>query len=131
MKVFVDTSIFFKWLYGFKKYWRLDFVKKMQQKYNFIISGYVINEILDNKHKLWKNLTDKDIFSILKRIFEKYKIQHFLWELVPENSDFFDYVNDPKDTQILYDAISAGSDILLTDNLKDFKIAEIQQKFNY
>jgi hypothetical protein len=47
-----------------------------------------------------------------------------------EDSNFSNYVNDPKDTQILYDAISAGSDILLTDNLKDFKIDEIQQKFN-
>ena len=61
---------------------------------------------------------------------KKYKIQYFLWELVPENSEFFNYVNDLKDTQILYDAILSKSDILLTDNLKDFKIDEIQQKFN-
>ena len=71
MNVFVDTSVFFKWVYWFKKHKKLDFVRKKQRKYDFVVSGYVINEILDNKHKLWKKLTDDDIFSILKVIFEK------------------------------------------------------------
>jgi len=129
MRVFVDTSVFFKWLYWFFRYWKLKFLEEIFKIYEFVISNYVINELLEKREKISKDLSEKDFLRLLWDFLNLYSVDIIKTNLVPLDSNFFDYVNDINDTQILYDAVKAKADILFTNNIKDFKIDKIEKDF--
>lgn len=51
------------------------------------------------------------------------------FESNPSHDVFLDFVHDPNDADILQDAVDIEADILLTRNLKDFKIDMIFSTF--
>ena len=110
----------------FVKYKKLSFFQKFHNC-QFFVSTYVLQELLLHHKKFW--LSQQELENKIISFLKKFNILAVNSTKI-ENSKFSSYVNDSKDTQILYDAILSESDILLTDNLKDFKIDEIQQKFN-
>ena len=128
-RVFVDTSIFFKWIMWFVRYKKLSFLEKFFNEfsnYKFYVSTYVIEESIlhRDKLKLSKSQMETIILDFLKK-----------FDIFVINSDiswcekYLSYVNDVDDTQILYDAVKAKADILFTNNIKDFKIDKIEKDF--
>ena len=128
-RVFVDTSIFFKWIMWFVRYKKLSFLEKFFNEfsnYKFYVSTYVIEESIlhRDKLKLSKSQMETIILDFLKK-----------FDIFVINSDiswcekYLSYVNDVDDTQILYDAVKAKADILFTNNIKDFKIHKIEKDF--
>jgi len=130
MKIFVDSSIFFKWIYGFLKYEHLNIVSRILEQWNKLyISEYVINELID---KIWKFKyikTENELVDVLREFRNQYSLNIISTKLASLQDNYLNYVNDPKDVQILADAVCSWCNILLTDNLKDFKIDLIKKDF--
>lgn len=128
MKVFVDSSVLFKWMMWFIKYKELTFLERLFEKfssYEFVVSTYVLEEILMHHEKF--KLSKYDLENYLITFIEKFRIRVFVSKKFDEG--YVIYVEDEFDTPVLYDAISSNCQILLTSNLKDFKINKIKKEF--
>jgi predicted nucleic acid-binding protein len=129
MRIFLDTNFIFKLLRFVKKYGniRATYVKRLANKYTLIISDYVVEELLHIhlQSKLW--FEDKREF-----LYFLYKVLREFWIKIFESKKLADkylkYVYDINDAQILQDAVESQSQVLFTDNIKDFKIDLIKEE---
>ena len=121
--IFYDTNK----LYGAYRYFLLhqnlsekSILKKICLIHEVYISTFVAKEL----NRIMPLSPDVDM---VKSFCKHTKINIITsWDIAPTMDT---YVNDPFDVQILQDAINIYADILLTDNLKDFKINEISEQF--
>jgi len=114
------------WFLKYKKLTGLEKFFKSHKNKKFFISYYVIEEVLKHYKKFW--ISKEELFEIISKFIQKYNI--FVLKLDKKDEKLYlNYVNDPKDAQILADAIESWCNILLTDNLKDFKKELIEKDF--
>ncbi len=132
MRIFVDTSYLFKWLYWFKKFnGYLPFLENIFSGYNiFLISSFVLWELERNlliKKIVW---SDKEAKQLIEQFFLKYKdIKVYKSQIIDDKrrNYFLSFVNDINNVQIIIDVLNTQSNILLTDNIKDFKVSSIKK----
>ena len=93
-------------------------------KHQFFVSSYIISELLQKIGEKENHVTSRKEFEQFRSI--------ILFEIVesdPLDERIHKFVFDINDAQILQDAIDIDADILLTNNLKDFKIDLIEETF--
>jgi len=128
MKIFLDTSYIFKVLRFVSKFWysNLIFFNKLVNWKIILISDYVIQELLQSHIllKLWYDDVQKFLY-FLHNFLSKFWIEIFESKDLKEK--YLQYVNDKNDAQILQDAIESWCNVLLTNNVKDFKVDLIEK----
>ena len=125
IKIFLDSCVVFKLFRQYIMWSNLSNSKLLQNdEYIYVISDYVIQEVIDNieiKYKInWLEYVD----WFLK--ITKFGIASFVWI----DKNIYMYTKDTDDAKILYDCIKSNCKILLTDNVKDFKIDNIYNDFD-
>ena len=125
-KIFLDTNIIFSLIYFMKKTNSLPNRFYYNTRGNLlIVSKYVIYELEQLFTKLG---IDKVLLRKYLEVLIKY-LDIYIYESKSLKEEYLKYVFDEDDAQILQDAVESKSDILLTNNLKDFKIELIEKDF--
>ena len=125
-KIFLDTNIIFSLIYFMKKTNSLPNRFYYNTRGNLlIVSKYVIYELEQLFTKLG---IDKVLLRKYLEVLIKY-LDIYIYESKSLKEEYLKYVFDEDDAQILQDAVESKSDILLTNNLKDFKVDLIEKDF--
>lgn len=89
----------------------------------FVISSYVIQELLEKCDRDWISYTDQHIENFISQTWFVFRKSH-----IPV-AKYKNYVSDIDDAQIVQDAVENNTQYILTNNLKDFCKTAIYEDF--
>ena len=127
MKIILcDTNIIFPIFARIIKWELIDksSIFELAKKHEVYISTNILEELDENlEEQLWLILKEEYIYTFVR-----------ISNIKIHNSNAFDedmvkYVNDRDDAQILQDAVDIKADYILSRNIKDFDIRNINQRF--
>ena len=119
MRVMLDTNILISAIV-FRSKVMNEIIEKLSAKYSLVLCSYVINELHDVINEKFPSKAEAVELFLVNLPFEYF----YTPESIPEHNLF--EIRDADDDAVLYSAIAANVDILITGD-KDFSDIEIEQ----
>ena len=126
MKIFLDTNIIFKTIKVFQENnnnLKNSFLVYNKITFRYIFSEYGVIELIRSMKTKWLDNTPKAIWTFFRYIWLE-----IISSETKNREKYKKYVLDPNDIQILSDTINSWTNMLITNNTKDFKIKKIRKE---